>query len=155
MTKKRTSKKKASKKKGRKSIGKFVDDEIIEITIGLLSRRKRKSEIRKHLNRLHPRGNVNVAMLERIITKARARIQLRLDRTHTETKSEAITLYEEMIRSPRTSMREKMIAQERIDYLLGHDARFTGSGTMSAEEIAAAVCAASQAMKKLVPKKKK
>jgi hypothetical protein len=71
-------------------------------------------------------------LVERIFNKARAAIRAERAIDPLDSKNAALALYESIAFSQKVSPKEKIRAQERIDAILGHDAKFTvlngGSG---------------------------
>lgn len=72
-----------------------------------------------------------------IINDARKLMMERLQIEHPFQRALALEFYEGIIRSPTTAPHEKLRAQERIDSVLGLDAKFDLSKTDSADAIAA------------------
>jgi hypothetical protein len=64
-------------------------------------------------------------LVERIFTKARAAIRAERAIDSIDSKNAALALYESIAFSQKVSPKEKIRAQERIDAILGHDAKFS------------------------------
>lgn len=75
---------------------------------------------------------------ESILTKARKDMQDRLNLEKGYHKALSLEFYESIIRDPNTTSLEKMRAQERIDNVLGNEAKFN-SNTESADTTAAKI----------------
>lgn len=83
----------------------------------LLGRRARKSQIHEIICKKY---NVDWRTVDLDIGRARARLLQRLNETKNEHKSKALALYEQILLTGNP--REKILAQERIDKLLGLEA---------------------------------
>ncbi len=100
-------------------IEKRVDD--VEV---LMARQARKSQIHSIICKKY---NCDWRTVDNYVNRARARLLLRLNETKTEHRSKSLALYQQVIVTG--TPREKILAQERIDKLLGLEApRLFGHG---------------------------
>lgn len=102
---------------------KYYMEEVVELTMDLLAKRQFKSTI-KTIVQEATGLKYNPAKFEALLTKARVRMSGHLKKAREDTKGCAIENYEAIIRDKPGSA-DALRAQERIDALLGHDAKFS------------------------------
>ena len=91
-------------------------EERITFTSTLLARRLYKGEIKAILKKKY---GVTARSCERYLARARQRLIRRTGRSAEVHRGESVGFYESIIRNPESTLREKMSAQERIDFILG------------------------------------
>src|SRR5690242_6202438 len=96
------------------------EDSRVAYTVHLLSRSLRKGEV-KHLLRV--RYGVSARTCERLLARARARLREQTGASPDEHRADAFAFYTSVIRDPDASLRDKLLAQKRIDKLLGVERR--------------------------------
>jgi hypothetical protein len=106
-------------------------DALAEVAIGAIGMRKHKCDVKRDIARAAGR-ELMPKDYERVIARAREILVSRVRAGHEDTKSDAVAFYEAIIRSPAVEPRDKVRAQERLDWIFGNDAKFTGRGPREA-----------------------
>jgi hypothetical protein len=115
-------------------------EERVAFTVFLLSRHARKSEIKRLLK---ARFGVSARTCERLLARARGLLRESTGAPPQEHRLRSYAFYLSVIRDPAATLREKMLAQKRIDKLLGLELRGKavepGEGTEGGPDPLAAV----------------
>ena len=93
-----------------------ISDESITVAELALSRRMKKGVIKEILRK---RFDVSTRTTERILARARANIVEASGKPRESHREDAYAFYSSVISDPSAAVRTKLIAQERIDKLLG------------------------------------
>lgn len=96
-----------------------ADDEAVDLAESLLSRRYSKAFIKSQLKE---KFDCCARTCERVLSRARERIIAASGADRTAHRQDALAFYNSIIRDDKANVREKIIAQERIDKLLGLEA---------------------------------
>ena len=100
----------------RKSTEAEVEERVTEVEKMLRAGPILKSQLVKFIKN---KFEVQRRMAEYYIARARERMLLRLNRVKDEHRAESLSYYEGVILNPAATVREKVVARERIDKLLG------------------------------------
>lgn len=117
-----------------------VLDDVVEFVADLICQRKFKSQIKRELADLFD-APVSPRSVETLMSKARQLLRERAGASQKDMKDNAVSLYEWVIRSDETSIREKLHAQAQLDEIFGLKSKFSDDGTPeeTAERIRAAL----------------
>lgn len=135
-----------------------MTDENIEIAANCLSTQWPKFKIKRHLERINKEvlmknkkpGKMGIKTFNTILIRARQRINAQFDRPFEETLMETMREYWRIYNDLNTEPRDKLKALERINALLGHDAKFSRMED-DAETIARSIRDAAKGMRGTVP----
>jgi hypothetical protein len=94
--------------------------ERLDFTFELLSRGLHKSEIKKQIRAKY--GDLSARTIESYLSRAREKVLLLIQSNKNTVRAESYAFYEAMQRDGNATVREKILARERIDKLLGLDA---------------------------------
>jgi len=100
---------------------------VIEYVAFRMVCRERKHKIVASVCRILRRKKMNAGQMERMFREARQLLQTRLDQNPRHHKAISLATYNEAIRRAfkgEAELRDGLRAQERIDAILGHDAKF-------------------------------
>jgi len=93
-----------------------ICDEAVQLAEELLCRREHKSKVKVVL---WEKFRIQYRTAETVISRARARIMERSGKTIEEHRADAYAFYDSILRDPVADTRERIVAQARIDKLLG------------------------------------
>jgi hypothetical protein len=96
-------------------------ERAVLFAIDALCRRWHRFQIKRELRRRYNYDNLTV--LKEVIKEAKRRMRIQVKRKLTAHVAESINFYRAVIRSDRSTIREKMLAQERLDNMLGLEGR--------------------------------
>jgi hypothetical protein len=105
-----------TKTKPGKAAAREIDGRIEQLATVIGSKRFTKSEIRRYCK---VQWNVEWRQADRYWTRARELLCKLADRSKMEFKSDALALYEGIIKSPKTKVRDKIAAQAEINAIIG------------------------------------
>jgi hypothetical protein len=94
-----------------------VSDELVDQVAEWLGMKLRKSHIKAKLREIYP--DVKICTIMRLITLAKARIIEIFNVDPNEFKGLSIEFYSAIIRNPDSPIKYKLVAQQRLDILLG------------------------------------
>jgi len=146
VAKKKASKKKATKKKaatkktarrprGRPKKGEeVITDELIAFMVECVGQGFQKHRIKIALQEDLDLGDISERTFNLAMQKVREYLRETWSAPGDELKCDALQFYSEMRSNVKVDPRERIKAQERIDAILGHDARFNQGGQGTAEE---------------------
>lgn len=92
-------------------------EEIVDAVVEMIGRKYHPAQIRRALREIDP--NITLKTCNHIIMLARRRILALYQIDPNQFKGEAIEFYSSVIRNDKMSIRYKLVAQERLDKLLG------------------------------------
>lgn len=107
-----------------------ISPEVVEYVADLMARRWRKHRIKQHLEE-ELGVPVRIDTYEAIRKAARELLEQDTDKKRDAHRRDAIAFYESVIRDESASHKERIMAQHRLDKLMGLESQFTGH---SAEE---------------------
>ena len=131
--------KKTTKKRGanRGGVGPSYTEEMVLACVEMLSGRQHKYVIKRALEVMYHEETglkkMTPGTFNRILNDARAIMLALVQRERGETMADAVGFYEDVIRTSKDPM-VRMRAQERIDALCAHDAKYT-QGSQDVENI--------------------
>ena len=91
-------------------------EERIALTADLLALHYHKTQIRATII---ARYGISGSTAEKYLARARAKLRALLDGDIEEHRSKSLTVYAKVVRDPQATPREKVLAQQRIDKILG------------------------------------
>jgi len=109
--------------------GRTPDDEIegrIVVTVALLAQGVRKSQIKRILA---SKFSVSARTCENYLARAREQLLEEVREERDEQRSLSLALYRSIISNPNSTMKDKILAQQRIDRLLGLEAPIKWAST--------------------------
>jgi hypothetical protein len=112
---------------------KLITEQVIEFCIELLARQHHKGVIKRLLASKYKITSARTA--ESALARARARIRERRGEAAQDLIDDSVSVYRSIIRSPRSSAREIIMAQERLDKLFGLEVHTRGAPTADAKVI--------------------
>lgn len=121
--------------KERKTYHKPTKDELnhrIEMATYFLARRINKGEIKRIMM---ARFNVTHSCVERYLHRARANLISRLGVSSEDNTVSSLAFYESIVTDPKTSVQHKMLAQEKIDWVLGVGPQFSKDSGNGSEQV--------------------
>src|SRR4051812_3855846 len=103
-----------------------VTEEVIEYVADLLGRRLKKHEIKAHIYE-ELEIECSPSTVELLITRARGLMLQRSTAPKSQHFSNAIEFYEAIIKDTKVSIRDRLLAQARLDNLLGLERQFNNN----------------------------
>lgn len=107
---------KKRKKAGRPPGPDKICDEAVQLAEEMLCRREHKANVKVAL---WEKFRIQYRTAETVISRARARIMERSGKSIEEHRADAYAFYDSILRDPIAETRERIVAQARIDKLLG------------------------------------
>lgn len=113
----------------------LVCDLVVDAVVEWLGKKYRKSQIKLELAQINGDKPLNPWTVERIIHLARKKIRDIYNIDAVEFKGSSIEFYSSIIRNPKASLKYKLIAQQRLDILLGLEHLATDDPVVYAEKV--------------------
>lgn len=117
----------------------LVCDLVIDAVVEWLGKKYRKSQIKLELAEINGGKRLDPWVVERIISLARKKIRDIYHIDPIEFKGTSIEFYQSIIRHPKYSIKYKLIAQARIDALLGLEHLSSDDPTVYAAKVTEAL----------------
>jgi len=113
----------------------FVCDLVVDAVVEWLGMKYRKSQIKFELAQINGGKPLDPWTVEKIIHLARKKIRDIYHVDAIEFKGSSIEFYSSVIRNPKTPIKYKLVAQQRLDCLLGLEHLATDDPAVYAEKV--------------------
>lgn len=113
----------------------LVCDLVVDAVVEWLGKKYKKSQIKLELAQINGGKPLNPWVVEKIIHLARIKIRNIYHIDPVEFKGSSIEFYSSVIRNPKFSVKDKLVAQQRLDVLLGLEHLATDDPAVYAEKV--------------------
>lgn len=117
----------------------LVCDLIVDAVVEWLGKKYRKSQIKLELAKINGGERLDFRVVDHIISLAKKKIRNLYHVDPIEFKGSSIEFYQSVIRNPKAKIKDKLVAQQRIDVLLGLEHLATDDPAIYAEKVKAAM----------------
>jgi len=117
----------------------LVCDLVVDAVVEWLGMKYRKSQIKAELTEINGGVPLNIWTFNAIVKAAKKKIRDIYHVDAVESKGSSIEFYSAIIRNPKTAIKYKLVAQQRLDTLLGLEHLATDDPKIYAEKVAEAM----------------